>query len=122
MPIVFGQLRWRARDVGREPLAVLERYEAVLPAVPHLHRNPDRFDLKSPGLDHRQAVVPPAVAALLEARVHPSDYPARDLLGLALRVSVRHERLHLLRHGLWSQRQDRLAILRHPRARRLLAL
>ena len=51
----------RAGDVRRQPLAVRERHEAVIAALPDRHRPGDRPDVEAPGADEREVVVEPPV-------------------------------------------------------------
>jgi hypothetical protein len=54
----------RARDPLRQPLAVRDRNELILGAMPHLHGNLDLVELESPGLDEAEVVLDPAVDAV----------------------------------------------------------
>src|SRR5947209_1521557 len=59
--VVLQQPGLHARDVAREPLAVGEGNEPVLPTVEQENRSPYLLELEAPGLEECHVVVPPAI-------------------------------------------------------------
>ena len=70
VPVVVGQVRLDAGDLLGQPLAVLERHELVVAAVPELHRHRDVVEGEPPVLHVDLAVLPPALIARFEAELH----------------------------------------------------
>src|SRR5947208_17019728 len=60
VPVVVREARVDTRDPCRQPLAVCERNEQVLRALPEQDRHTDVLDREAPCLVERQVVVAPA--------------------------------------------------------------
>jgi hypothetical protein len=68
--VFIGQVGFDTRNLAGKPLAVLKGNEAIVPAVPELHRDPDGLEFETPGLQVRGAVLPPTLVTRCKTIVH----------------------------------------------------
>jgi hypothetical protein len=64
--VIVAEVRVHSRDVAGQPLAMRDRHEAVVAAVPQLYRDANRLERESPWLEVRPLVAPPTIAARRE--------------------------------------------------------
>ena len=84
--VFVGQVGFDTWNLAGKPLAVLERNEPIVPAMPELDRDPDGLELETPGLQVRAAVIPPTLSTRRKTIVHAGREVLAKLRGECGRI------------------------------------